>query len=362
MRTFLFIDSERTWRGGQAQLFTLIEGLHRRGHTIHLACFPGTTLEARSRVEGITVHPLAIRSEAGCLSLVRLLRTLRRTRPDILAFNTPRPILMGSLASMAAPVGATIIFRRVSFPLRHSRLSRLKYTWRIDRVIAISHSIKSQLEADGVPQSLIDVVYEGIDPAQYPLRPRAAAPPEGAPFTVGTVAALSREKGLDHLIEAASLIPNADGRIRYVIAGEGECREELERQARARGVQGSIRFLGFCEDIRRLLGTMDLFVLPSLSEGLSSAIIEAMASCLPVVASKVGGIPELVRDGDNGLLVPPADPPRLAEAIRRLAGNPEVSARMGLRGRRRVEESFTLDRKILETEKLCDTLLAHSTH
>jgi glycosyltransferase involved in cell wall biosynthesis len=106
----------------------------------------------------------------------------------------------------------------------------------------------------------------------------------------------------------------------------------------------------------------DIFVLPSLSEGLSSAILEAMATSLPIVATAVGGIPELVEDGDNGLLVAPADPAALARAIERLADNPEESQRMGLRGRERMEEQFTLERKILETEQLCSVLLQASAH
>jgi glycosyltransferase involved in cell wall biosynthesis len=103
--------------------------------------------------------------------------------------------------------------------------------------------------------------------------------------------------------------------------------------------------------------TFDIFALPSLSEGLSSAILEAMATSLPIVATEVGGIPELVKNGDNGLLVPPADPRSLSRAIQHLADNPDESRRMGLRGRKRMEEQFTLERKITETEQLCSALL-----
>jgi len=103
--------------------------------------------------------------------------------------------------------------------------------------------------------------------------------------------------------------------------------------------------------------TFDVFALPSLSEGLSSAILEAMAASLPIIATEVGGIPELVQDGDNGLLVLPADSAALARAIQHLANDPEAAHRMGLRGRERMEERFTLERKILETEQLCNDLL-----
>ena len=358
MLSFLFIDSERVWRGGQAQLLTLIQGLSRRGHGVHLVCFPGTALEARARNLGISVYPIAIRSEAGLFSLLRLIFVLRSVQPDILAFNTPKPIFIGTLASRFARVGARIIFRRVDFPLHKSILSRLKYTWRIDCVVAISRSIKSRLMQGGVPDALIRIVYEGIDLSQYPDRKEQDAPLRTGPIKIGTVSHLSQEKGLEHLIEAASLIPDVKRRVQFIIVGDGNCRTELQELVRKKGLDSCFQFLGFRTDSQSLLKDFDLFVLPSLSEGLSSAIMEAMASSLPVIGSEVGGIPELVRNGYNGLLVPPADPQKLAQAIEHLVENPTLLKQMGARGRKRVEEEFTLDRKILETEKLCHTLLA----
>ena len=358
MLSFLFIDSERVWRGGQAQLFTLIQKLHQRGHKIRLVCFPGTSLETKAMKLGISVYPMAIRSEAGLISFVRLISVLRSVDPDILAFNTPKPIFIGNLASRFARVGARIIFRRVSFPLHNRHISRIKYTWNIDSVIAISDSIRSQLLKCGIPAALVKTIHEGIDLSLYPKRPELDRPPPTEPVTVGTLSSLSHEKGLSYLIEAASLIPHVKGRARFVIVGEGSCRMELEELVRKKGLEDCIQFLGFRTDIQPLMKDFDLFVLPSLSEGLSSAIMEAMASSLPVIASKVGGIPELVQNGDNGLLVDPADPESLARAIVQLVENPETLRQMGMRGRQRMEEKFTLDRKVLETEELCCTLVA----
>ncbi|MEJ2247473.1 MAG: glycosyltransferase family 4 protein [Acidobacteriota bacterium] len=361
MLSFLFIDSERVWRGGQVQLFTLIQKLHQRGHKIHMVCFPRTSLEAKAQNLGISVYPIAIRSEAGLVSLLRLISVLRSVKPDILAFNTPKPIFIGNLASRFARVGARIIFRRVSFPLHNRHISRIKYTWNIDSVIAISGSIRSQLIKCGIPASLIRTIYEGIDLSLYPKQTELDRPPPTEPFTVGTVSSLSHEKGLNYLIEAVSLIPHMKGRVRFVIVGEGNCRMELEELVRKKELEDSIQLLGFRADIQTLMKDFDLFVLPSLSEGLSSAIMEAMASSLPVIASKVGGIPELVQNGDNGLLVHPADPESLAQAIVQLVENPETLRQMGIRGRERMEEKFTLDRKVLETEELCCTLVKSTT-
>jgi glycosyltransferase involved in cell wall biosynthesis len=190
-------------------------------------------------------------------------------------------------------------------------------------------------------------------PVPVPLKARC--PDELA--VIGTVAHLSREKGLNYLIEAASIIPDVQKRMRFVIVGNGNCRQELEKLVHEKGLTEVFHFAGFHSDISSFMKSFDMFALPSLSEGLSSAILEAMSASLPIVATNVGGIPELVTSGDNGLLVPPGDPAALAQAIRQLADNPEECLRMGRRGRARMEEHFTLDRKILETEQLCATLL-----
>jgi glycosyltransferase involved in cell wall biosynthesis len=360
MFSFLFIDTERVWRGGQDQLLALLKGLHRHGHKICLLCHPSTLLETRAREAGISVYPIPIRSEVGLISFVRLFVAIQKVRPEILAFNTPKAILMGTLASLFGSVGARVIFRRVNFPLRNNLLTRFKYTRNIDCIIAISESIRLQLQVCGIPSSKIRTIYEGMDLALYPRRTIPGMRQASKPIVVGTVAHLSREKGLKYLVEAASLVPEVQKRMRFVIVGDGECLQELRNSAQQRGLGDVFQFVGFHSDTSQLMKSFDIFALPSLSEGLSSAILEAMAISLPIIATSVGGIPELVRDGDNGVLVAPKDPAALAHAIQRLADNPEESRRMGERGRERMEEQFTLERKIRETEQLCSDLLQKS--
>jgi glycosyltransferase involved in cell wall biosynthesis len=361
MLSFLFVDTERVWRGGQDQLLALLKGLHRHGHEVHLVCQPKTILETRARECGLFVHSAAIRSEVGLISSLRLLSVLWRVRPEILAFNTPRAVLLGTLASRMTSVSARIVFRRVNFPLRRGLFTRIKYTWGIDCIVAISESIRLQLQACGIPASKIKTIYEGMDLSPYPERTHLRARSPDEPVVVGTVAHLSREKGLNFLIEAASLIPDVQKRMHFVIVGNGDCRQELEKLAHDKGLKDVFHFAGFHSDISPYMKSFDIFVLPSLSEGLSSAILEAMSASLPIVATEVGGIPELVTNGDNGLLVAPGDPAALAHSIQQLANSPHESLRMGQRGRKRMEEQFTLERKILETEQLCALLLKKPT-
>ncbi len=357
MFSLLFVDTERVWRGGQSQLWTLMEGLHRRGHSVHLICHPRTLLEKRAVENGISVHPMIIRGELAPIALFRLISSLRRIRPEVLAFNTPKAIFIGTLASRFIPVGARIIFRRVSFPLRKSFMTRFKYTWGIDCIIAISKSIHLQLVSGGIKASKIRTIYEGIDPSLYPAQKEKKNRRPGDPIVVGTIAHLSREKGLHYLVEAAGLIPDMRGRLQFIIVGDGGCLPELQALVHKKRLDDVIEFAGFHPDTFHYMREFDVFVLPSLSEGLSSAILEAMAASLPIVATEVGGIPELVKNGDNGLLIAPADPPALAGAIRQLAEDPEKSELMGRRGRQRMEERFTLERKVTETERLFADLL-----
>jgi glycosyltransferase involved in cell wall biosynthesis len=358
MISFLFVDTEPVWRGGQDQLLALLRGLLPRGHRIHLICNPRTLLERRARDVGVSVYPLRIRNEAGLGSLVSMISILRRIKPDILVFNTPKPILLGNLASRFSGIKKRIIFRRVIFPLRKNLLTRLKYRWGIDCIVAISECIRRQLQSDGIPGSLIRTIHEGIDLSLYPER-RSAKPKEsGMLTTAGTIAHLSSEKGLNYLVEAAARIPEVQTRLRFVLVGDGPCRAALEQQVRERGLQDCFSFVGFQEQPIPYLSSFDLFVFPSLSEGLSTSILAAMASSLPIVASHVGGIPELVRDGENGILVPPADPEALAQAIQRLANHPEEASRMGQQGRMRVEKQFTLPHMTDQIEQLCNSLLS----
>src|SRR5262245_32733107 len=155
MISFAFIDTERVWRGGQDQLLTLLRGLVQSGHQTHLICHPGTLLVERAREAGVSVYTVRIRNEWAVPAYCRIWKLLRKLRPEILAFNTPRPILLAGIASRFAGVRARIIFRRVNFPLHRNWVTRLKYNWGIDAVIAISESIRHQLERGGVPPKKI---------------------------------------------------------------------------------------------------------------------------------------------------------------------------------------------------------------
>ena len=166
------------------------------------------------------------------------------------------------------------------------------------------------------------------------------------------------KRGNEQLLEAAALVRQAIPSATLVVVGDGPLRPALEARAQELGLNGSVRFLGAVPQAARLIPHFDVFVLSSVWEGMSNSLLEAMAAGRPVVATRVGGNPEVVVDGETGLLVPPRDARALADATVRLLRDRELARRFGDAGRRRVESQFTLERMVHRMEDLYDDLLA----
>ena len=174
---------------------------------------------------------------------------------------------------------------------------------------------------------------------------------------VGSLGRLHPQKGFSDLLTAFAQVRQRIPSVRLFVAGDGELRDDLEAQARSLGMAAVVTFAGVRADVSEVLAALDVFVLPSLWEGMPNAVLEAMASGLPVVATAVGGTPEVVVDGVTGLLVPPQDPGALAQAIGHLLRDPDLRRRMGRAGRRRVEEHFDVRETVRQVESLYETLL-----
>ena len=347
----LYLDTETFWRGGQEQLFSLMMGIRERGHGVELAVPPRSALARRAREADITTHDFSQRSELSLQAVWRLARILRRRRVDMLHCNTPRPILAGKLAALLSGVSILVASRRVNFPLR-SRFSRLKYNCCLDRVVTVSESIRQTLVQGGICSERVTVIYEGVDLQAIDGDSPTSVLPEGPGLVVGIVAHLSPEKGHVTVLKAAARLRERFPDVRYVFVGGGVRRQALQERARTLNVADRVLFTGFREDSDAMMREFDVFCLASLSEGLSSAILAAMARSLPVVATRVGGIPELVAEGRTGLLVPPGRPDKLADALARVLSSASMRRRMREAGRRRVGEHFTLDNKLNQTEQL----------
>ncbi len=352
----LFVDTERVWRGGQEQLLSLVTGLRRRGHEVCLAAPAEAPLSARAKKAGIPCRNFRQRSEFSPLALLNLYRLLREGRVDIVYFNTPRAILAGGLSARLTGTPARVCSRRVNFPL-NNYLSRFKYNWLLERIVTVSESIRQTLIEDGVRPGLVRVVYEGVDLDWIDRVKSPGLPVPRRGLVVGMVAHLSAEKGHRTLLEAAGRIADRFPATQYVLVGDGVLREELLEYTRRLGLGEQVHFTGFRSDSDALMKEFDIFCLPSLSEGLSSAILSAMANRLPVIATQVGGIPELVQDGETGILTPPGQSLPLSEALARMLESESMRTSFGHAGRRRIEREFTLSLKLDRSERLLQDLL-----
>ena len=357
----LHIDTARTWRGGQNQVLLTVNGLREIGQRAALVAHPDGELRRRAD-EGLELVPLAPRSEVDLSAAWRLARVIKRLQPDIVHAHDPHGVAMASLAlsfggsraaaSHARGVRAFVASRRVDFHLQGNAFSRWKYR-RVDCFIAASEAIRRILLSDGVPADQVVTVHEGIDLEHVLSAPavnvhEAFWLPHHAPV-VGNVAALVPHKGQRHLIDAAHLVVQEVPDARFVILGEGELREHLERQARDYHLEKHVLLPGFRADVLGCIKGFDLFVLSSVTEGLGTSLLDAMACSKAIVATRAGGIPEVVDDGVTGLLAEPRDHRAMARAIVRLLKDPAERQRMGEAGFSRLRERFTLERMVAGT-------------
>jgi L-malate glycosyltransferase len=350
----LHIDTARTWRGGQSQVLTTVMGLRALGHRTLLVAHSEGELRQRAK-EGLDLLALAPKTEMDLTAAWRLSRILKQLKPDIVHAHDPHGVAMAGLAlSMSTQLAKPplVAARRVDFHLRGSSLSRWKYR-QVDCFLCASEAIRQMLIGDGVPAARAVTVHEGIDLERVEAAPPANLHaelwlPHHAPI-VGNVAALVPHKGQRHLIEAARLVLPQVPDARFVIAGEGELRPALERQIKDHHLEKHVLLAGFRPDVLSLHKAFDIFVMSSVTEGLGTSLLDAMAAGKSVVATTAGGIPEVVVDGETGFLVPPRDHDAMAGAIVTLLKDDALRHRMGEAGRARVRAIFSAERMVQET-------------
>jgi len=318
------LNTERIWRGGEDQLLALARGLVRRGHRCVVVAQAEGELGPRARAAGLPTEEVAMRGEWDLAAVRRLARLFARDRPDVVHMHTSHAHALGVLASKLAGAGRRVVSRRVDFSIhRHAlSLSGLKYRFGVDRYVAVSHAVLEQLVKDGVARERIRVVHDGVDPARFVGGDGAKARadlgvPAGAPL-VGTLAHFAWHKSLETLIAAAGTIVAAVPAAWVAVVGEGEERPLLEAERAKSPAAARILLPGFRSNVADFLAAFDLFVMPSVMEGLCTSIMDAFAVGVPVVACRAGGIPELVKDGVTGALVEPRQPEALAAAIVRM--------------------------------------------
>jgi glycosyltransferase involved in cell wall biosynthesis len=334
--SILHVNPETQWGGGEVQVLELTTHLHRLGHRSVVAANPAGPLHRRLDAAGFPVCALAVRNHLDLRAGFRLRRLVRTGRYDLVHFHTARahalsPWLRG------LPV-KRIVTRRMDYAIQKGIVTRFLYTQQVDAIVAISLGVQAALRAAEVPASRIQLIPSGIDTARFTPDPTLRTQVRHSfgfaehDHVVLSVGALVERKGHRTLLQAARQLKEQGIPLRYLLCGEGSLRAALEQEVRSLGLEAEVHFAGFCPDVTTVFAAADFFVHVPLWEGLGVAVIEALAAGLPVIASQVGGIPELIIDHQTGLLVRSQDHDALAAALRSFVQSPCQAQTLGRTG------------------------------
>lgn len=364
MTTVLHLSSSSGPGGAETVVASLAAGLDASRYHSVVCLFRDGWLRDRCERLGLETHVVRMTGMLDLGWLRRFGRLLRDHGVGLIHAHEFGANTYGTLAGRLAriPVIATVHGRSYYADGGRRRLA-YRVVSRAAVMVAVSEDVRRfVVERTGVSARRVRVVYNGIGPAgpvsgEARGRLRADLGIRDGERVVAVVGSLYGVKGHRYLLEAAPSVLEACPSTVFLIAGRGECEAALREQARSLGIDARVRFLGFRQDVPALLAICDVFVQPSLSEGLSIAILEAMAAARPVVTTRVGGNPELVVDGQTGVLVEHSDAGRLASAVTRILTDPAEARRLGENGLSRVRSRFTIGAMVTEYEAIYDAAL-----
>jgi glycosyltransferase involved in cell wall biosynthesis len=325
----LMLNTEHGWRGGEHQLQLLCRGLDAGSPTL-TACQPASPLAAGLRDIGAAVLPLAMRGPLHLGAAWAIRRAIREHGITLVHAHTSHAHSLAALACRGSGV-PLVVTRRVDFPLKRGWFSRWKYAAAVTRYAAVSQAVAGVLSSGGVDPARIEVIHDGIDFARFPplsstLREEFRLPAQAV--IIGIIAQLTDHKDHRTLITAFAEVSRQRSDCWLLIVGHGELEGELRRLVGELALERVV-FTGFRSDIANIMRGLDIAVLSSHLEGLGSSLMDAMYCSLPVLATRAGGIPELIVDGSDGLLVGVRDAAAMAAGLMRLAGDPELRRTLG---------------------------------
>ncbi len=340
----LHIETGMHLYGGALQVFYLLKGLKNHGVENTLVCPSGSEIGSRAG-EYARIHQIPMRGEGDVLFGWRLFHLLKEIRPDLVHVHSRRGAdIWGGLASRLAGVRA-IVTRRVDNP-ENPLVARVKSPL-FEHIITISEGIRQVLLSEGIAESKLTCIHSAVDAQPYQgacerawLQREFGLPP--ASRTVGVIAQLIARKGHRFVLEAAPAILDKCPETHFIFFGKGPLREELAEHCRRLGLDQVVHFAGFRDDLPRILPCLDLVVHPALMEGLGVSLLQASAAGIPIVAARAGGIPEIVRHGENGYLVEPGGGVALVGPVTEILLNPQLARQLGQAGKRIVDRDFSI--------------------
>jgi glycosyltransferase involved in cell wall biosynthesis len=341
----LHLDTRPDWRGGQHQVLMTLRGQRQRGHDAQLMALDGSPMEQRAAASKFAVHTFP--AHLARLNALRCLREITaKQRFDVVHAHDPHA-LSAAWLSRANHRSALVVSRRVAYPLSRGWPALARYR-AAHRIIAVSRFVADSVIAGGIDASYVSVVYDGVEiPPATSREARSAAQQQwdidDATLLLGCVGYLLPEKGQELLLRAMKTVVSEFPKCKLILAGDGPMRAQLESLASELAIRNTIVFAGFVEDTAAIYRALDVFAFPSLAEPLGSSLLAAMAHGLPSIAVASGGVPEVIEDRRNGMLIQSADANQLAVAICNLLRDLQLARGLGNAARDTVERRFSVD-------------------
>ncbi len=364
MWTIVHTESSMGWGGQEIRILTELVHFTKRGYRVGLVCQSGSEVSQRARRFGIRTWELPFRRPFDLPTAWRIYRILKEEGVDLVNTHSSLDSWVASFAARMAKV-PVIRTRHLSVPLRRNPLSRLVYSHLCDKIVTTGEAIRQRLlgELRLDPQKVV-AIPTGVDLDRFDPKKvrgegvRADLGLEASVPVVGMVAVLRSWKGHRIFLEAVPLIRRMIPQAKFLFVGDGPQRANIERWIRGMGLEGVVIMTGHREDIPEVLAALDVVVSASTTaEGVPQALLQALAMERPVVATGAGGVSEIIRDGETGLLIPPRDPQALAEAVMALLNEPSRASAMASAGRRLVEKDYPLEVMLQKLEALYRDLL-----
>lgn len=350
MRTVLHTESSPGWGGQELRILTEARWLREQGWRVLLAGQPVSPILAEARQAGIEVLPVRMRGAWDLPAVARLAAAIRRERVALVHTHSSVDAWLGGMAARLRQV-PVVRSRHVSIRIR--RTWNPVYSTLADRVVTSGEAIRQLVIAAGVPAVTVAAIPAGVDLEEFSPGPggeRIRAELGLTSPVIGSVAMFRGSKGHEHLLDAFRIVRREFPSARLLLVGDGIRRKWIEGLAREKGLSAVVRFTGFRSDVPDLLRAIECFALASVrTEGVSQSLLQALATEVPVVASAVGGVPEVIEHGATGLLVRPGDPVALANGILEALREPDLARRRAKAGRQLVEARFS---RAIATQRL----------
>lgn len=357
----LILESSTAIGGQELAVLLHAQGLRKRGYDLTLVLEPDSPIEDLARREGLPIEPLCMQKWCYPAALLCVRSLIRRLRPDIVHVNSSRDSWIATLAvRLVTPRVPVIRTRHISTPLNRNATTRWLYRSLLDQVIVTGGELtrRGLVERDGLDPARVAAFPIGIDVAYFrpgtptrDLREELGLPP--SELLVGLISYLRSYKGHEYFIDAAARVVARRKGVTFLISGRGPEEARLRARIAEQGVEQRVRMLGYREDLLNVFHSLNVFVIPSVEgDTIPQVLMQALAVGLPVVSTTVGSIPDVVRNGETGFVVPPRDAVALADRISVLLDNPELRGQMGIAGRGLVERSYSLDRMLDELERI----------